>query len=267
MPKQTSMRWLETRAGTSGTLSNITAGTYLLNEFNTNGDNVQARSDYGRVYGIAFYSATEGVLGDVVSATNSQNPQTITKCTSTSNLTNTNGNGMRYVDFRANTLGNVFSRNEDVKARLSSSGTTSEVMACEVFVTDYNVVPTSVGQRVDRIIKCDTSGTVSTSIANFALTPDNELEAGNYRIVKADVCSIDSSNTLIHSGLVLKGLPEAVPLVPRSAVSQDIPTINNLPVESNLIFNSVSNFPSINLIGANSASSAVDVTLYLQRVS
>ena len=133
-------------------------------------------------------------------------------------------------------------------------------------MTNKPTLTNSIGQRIDAIITCSTSGTINETIANFSLTPENELVAGNYRVLGVDALSTASGNALVYSELNFKGIELGVPFIPRTAPKQNIHPINNLPVDEPYIFNSVTNFPSCSFIAANSASSDVEVTLRLQRV-
>jgi hypothetical protein len=261
------MIWNETRSGVVAG-GNITSITYPQNEFNTGADTIQARSDLPFVYAASFGSLTEALNCKFISATNGQQPQNFSKPIlnpiAAANLEIGNNSGV--YDFRANTLKNVYSANEDVTSFIESSGTTSEDIYSCLFVTNKPTVTNSIGQRVDAIITCSTSGTINETIANFSLTPENELVAGNYRVLGVDAVSTASGNALIYGELNFKGIELGVPFVPRTAPKQNIHPINNLPIDEPYIFNSVTNFPSASFIAANSASSDVEVTLRLQRV-
>lgn len=261
------MIWNETRAGVVAG-ANIQSITYPQNEFNTGTDTIQARSGLPFVYAASFGSLTEALNCKFISATNGQQPQNFSKPIlnpiAAANLEIGNNSGV--YDFRSNTLKNVYSLNEDVTCFIESSATTSEDIYATLFVTDKPTVTNSIGQRVDAIITCSTSGTINETIANFALTPENELIAGIYRILHVDAVSTASANALIYAELNIKGLELGIPFIPRTAPKQNISPLNNLPIDEPYTFNSVTNFPSISAIAANSASSDVEVTFRLQRV-
>ena len=117
--------------------------------------------------------------------------------------------------------------NEDITCFIESSGTTSEDIYAEMLVTDKPVVTNSIGQRIDAIITCSTSGTINETLSNFALTPQNELIAGNYRILAVDAVSTGSANALVHCELNLKGIELGVPFIGRTAPKQAIHPLNN----------------------------------------
>jgi hypothetical protein len=262
------MRWNETRAGTTSA-SAVSAGNYLRNEFNSDGsDGLEARPDLPFVYACSGGSLTQALRYDFLSATNGQNPQTFDKVI-LNGIASANleiGNNPGVYDFRSNSLKNVYKANENITSRVTSSGTTSEDIYTHLFVTDKPFVTNSIGQRVDKIIRSTFSGTVGEDIANFALTPDNELEAGSYRILKVDAVSRGSACDLIYGEIVMKGIELGVPFIPRTAPKQNIHPINNLPIDEPIVFNSVNNFPSISLSAGNSATNDVDITFFLQRV-
>ena len=264
---QGSMIWNETRAGVVAG-ANVQSITYPQNEFNTGTDTIQARSGLPYVYAVSFGSLSEARNCKFISATNGQQPQNYTKPIlnpiAAANLEIGNNNGV--YDFRSNTLKNVYSMNEDVTCFIESSGTTSEDLYAEMLVTDKPVVTNSIGQRIDAIITCSTSGTINETLSNFSLTPESELVAGNYRILAVDAVSTGSANAIVHSEINLKGIELGVPFIARTAPKQAIHPLNNLPIDEPYVFNSVTNFPSCSFIAANSATSDVEVTFRLQRV-
>ena len=268
MTKTSALIYLETRAGTT-TESNIAAiASYPLSTFNINGDNIQFRGDMPFISLAYGGSLTEGLRFSPKSATNAQQPQVFDRIVrspiATANLEIGLHAGIN--DFRSNTLKNVATANEDVTCGLVSSATTSEVCYAVFWVTDMSVVDNSVGARIDVIQRATLSGTVNTTLTNFELTSDNQLKSGDYRIIKADVLSRAGANNLLYSEFVLKGLAEGQPCIPRTDPRQPQHTANFFPMSTPLIFNSDNNYPSINLLAANSATNDIDVTLYLQRV-
>jgi hypothetical protein len=263
------MIWNETRAGVTS-LTAINALTYPNNLFNTSGDKIQARGSFPFIYAFSFGSLTQATSCQLVSATNSQNPNTYSKSVldpiATVNLEIGNNNGV--YDFRANTMKGSFSPLDDVECKIKSSGTTSEDIYAMAFVTDKPVVDNSIGQRTDVILNCTTTAsTLNESLVNVSLTPTNELIAGNYRLLKVDAISPDSANALIYGEINFKQFPQGIPFIPRTSVKQNIHPINNLPMSEPLTFNSVANFPSASFICANSATSTTEVNLYLQRLN
>ena len=268
MTKTNALIYLETRAGTT-TESNIAAiGSYPLSTFNVNGDFIQYRGDMQNISLCYGGSISQGLRFSPKSATNAQQPQVFDKIVrspiATANLEIGLHAGIN--DFRSNTLKNVATANEDVSCGLVSSGTTSEVCFAVFWVTDMNTVDNSIGQRVDVIQRATLSGTVNTDLTNFELTADNALKSGDYRVLKMDVLSRGGANNLIYSELVLKGLAEGQPCIPRTDPRQPQHSANFFPMSTPLVFNSDNNYPSINLLAANSATNDIDVTLYLQRV-
>jgi len=262
------MIWNETRAGVVAG-GNVASITYPQNEFNTGADTIQARSGLPFVYAASFGSLTQALNAKFISATNGQQPQNFSKPIldpiAAANLEIGNNSGV--YDFRSNTLKNIYSLNEDVTCFVESSGTTSEDIYATLFVTDKPTVTNSIGQRIDAIITCSTpASTIAETLTNAALTPENELLAGIYRILHVDAVSTASANALVYSELNIKGLELGVPFIPRTSPKQNISPLNNLPIDEPYTFNSVTNFPSISTICGNSATSDVEVTLRLQRV-
>ena len=243
------MIWLETRAGTS-TLTPITATTYPSNEFNTNGDNIQAKASFPYVYYTSTGSLTEALQGSINSATNSAQPTTMDKISIDPTTHKSMGLNATF-DYRANTLKKVFSPIEDVTSNLKSTGTTSEVCWNIVGVTDQAA--------------SITSGTVNTTLTNFPLVFDNSLTTlpnPLYEIVKADVCSPVGANKLLFSGIKFSNIVHALPLIPRSSNLTPVSPLNNIP--SGFIFDS-NTPPEIQLLSSNSATADIVVNFYLKK--
>jgi hypothetical protein len=258
------MIWLETRAGTS-TLTPITATTYPSNEFNTNGDNIQAKASFPYVYYTSTGSLTEALQGSINSATNSAQPTTMDKISIDPTTHKSMGLNATF-DYRANTLKKVFSPIEDVTSNLKSTGTTSEVCWNIVGVTDQAVVPNSIGNEIDFVLSASiTSGTVNTTLTNFPLVFDNSLTTlpnPLYEIVKADVCSPVGANKLLFSGIKFSNIVHALPLIPRSSNLTPVSPLNNIP--SGFIFDS-NTPPEIQLLSSNSATADIVVNFYLKK--
>ena len=266
MPRLSAMIWLESRAGTAGTLSNINSISYPSNEWNVGNDTIQAKSLYKNVYGCYAGQISKPSFYDYTSATNSSQPQTLTKVSLDPSADKAIGLNNSVFDFRSNTLKNIFSPIEDVTARMASEDTTSEVIWSVLLVSDYDVVPSTYGQRVDYIIRGTISGTVNTTLTNFPITFDNSLSTlpnPLYKLLKADVCSSFGANKLIYSGIKFPDISHSVPIIPRSSVQTNISPLNSLP--DGYIFDA-NNLPSLYLLAGNSATNDVFVDFFIQKM-
>lgn len=264
MPNMSAFIYLETRAGTT-TLSPVNAISYPANEFNTGTDSIQSKASFPFVYYASIGSSTVARNGSLNSATNSAQPTTFTKISI--DPTTDKALGMNNLfDFRASTLKRCFSPIEDVTCNIESSATTSEPTWGIFGVTDYPIVPNSIGTQIDFVLRATiSSGTVNTSLTNFALTFDNSLSTlpnPLYEIVKADVCSPAGANKLIFAGIKFTDIVHALPLIPRSSGITPVSPLNNIP--SGYIFDS-NNPPEIQLLGINSATADIFIDFYLKK--